>query len=42
MTSHHNLFVSAAHTEADLQRAWDIFDEALKKVRLADITVNPA
>jgi len=29
MTSHHNLFVSAAHTDEDLQRTWEVFDEAL-------------
>ncbi|MFP6581203.1 MAG: aminotransferase class III-fold pyridoxal phosphate-dependent enzyme [Candidatus Hydrogenedentota bacterium] len=29
MTSHHNLFVSAAHTEADIQRTWEIFEDAL-------------
>lgn len=29
LASHHNLFVSAAHTDEDVQRAWDIFDDAL-------------
>jgi len=29
LTSHHNLFVSAAHTEEDVQRTWDIFEDAL-------------
>lgn len=29
MTSHHNLFVSAAHTDADLERTWEVFAEAL-------------
>lgn len=33
LTSHHNLFVSAAHTDEDLSRSWDIFDEAIKKAR---------
>lgn len=32
LTSHHNLFVSAAHTDRDLERSWDIFAEAIKKV----------
>ncbi len=32
ITPHHNLFVSAAHTDEDAQRTWDIFDEALKAV----------
>ena len=29
LTSHHNLFVSAAHTEEDVQRTFDIFEDAL-------------
>lgn len=29
MASHHNLFVSAAHTDEDLERTWEVFDEAL-------------
>ncbi|HIA48248.1 MAG TPA: aminotransferase class III-fold pyridoxal phosphate-dependent enzyme [Candidatus Hydrogenedentes bacterium] len=29
MTSHHNLFVSAAHTDEDVQKTWDIFEDAL-------------
>ena len=33
LASHHNLFVSAAHTDEDLSRSWDIFDEAIKKAR---------
>jgi glutamate-1-semialdehyde 2,1-aminomutase len=38
LTSHHNLFVSAAHTEEDLERSWVIFEDALKKARaLVDI-----
>jgi glutamate-1-semialdehyde 2,1-aminomutase len=32
MTSHHNLFVSAAHTDEDIQRSWEIFDSAIKNV----------
>ncbi len=32
MTSHHNLFVSAAHGEAELTRIWEVFDAALKTV----------
>jgi glutamate-1-semialdehyde 2,1-aminomutase len=35
LTSHHNLFLSSAHTDQDLERSWAIFDEALKKVRAA-------
>ena len=30
LNSHHNLFVSAAHTDEDVQRTFDIFDDALK------------
>lgn len=33
MTSHHNLFVSAAHTDEDLQTTWDIFDRALTDLK---------
>jgi len=33
ITSHHNLFVSAAHTDADLQRTWEVFDEALAALK---------
>ena len=33
MASHHNLFVSAAHTEQDLEQTFAIFDEALAAVR---------
>ncbi len=32
-TSHHNWFVSAAHTDEDLQRTWDIADEAFKVIK---------
>ncbi len=32
-TSHHNWFVSAAHTDKDLQRTWDIADDAFKAVK---------
>lgn len=32
LTSHHNLFVSAAHTEDDVQQTWAIFEDALKVV----------
>ncbi len=31
--SFHNHFVSTAHTEADLQRTWDIVDDAFKALR---------
>jgi glutamate-1-semialdehyde aminotransferase len=31
-TSHHNWFLSTAHTDEDLQRTWDIFDDTLKAV----------
>ena len=34
MASHHNLFVSAAHSGEDLERAFAIFDEALAAVRV--------
>ena len=33
ITSHHNLCVSAAHTDADLQRTWEVFDEALAALK---------
>jgi glutamate-1-semialdehyde 2,1-aminomutase len=33
MASHHNLFISAAHSDADLQRTWDVFGDALKALR---------
>jgi glutamate-1-semialdehyde 2,1-aminomutase len=32
-TSHHNWFLSTAHTDADIQQTWDIFDDALKAVK---------
>ena len=32
-TSHHNWFVSTAHTDADLQQTWDIADDAFKAVK---------
>ena len=32
MASHHNLFVSAAHSEQDLEQTFAIFDEALATV----------
>jgi len=34
MASHHNLFVSAAHSQEDLEQAFAIFDEALAAVRV--------
>ena len=34
MASHHNLFVSAAHSGEDLEQAFAIFDEALAAVRV--------
>jgi glutamate-1-semialdehyde 2,1-aminomutase len=33
LTSHHNLFVSAAHTEEDIQRSWEIFEDALVSLK---------
>ena len=33
LTSHHNLFVSAAHTEEDLAQSFEIFADALKAVK---------
>ena len=33
LTSHHNLFVSAAHTEEDLVQSFEIFADALKAVK---------
>ena len=32
-TSHHNWFVSAAHTDADIKKTWNIADEAFKVVK---------
>lgn len=32
-TSHHNWFVSVAHTEADIKKTWDIVDDAFKTVK---------
>jgi len=29
LSSHHNWFLSTAHTDEDIQRTWDIFDDAL-------------
>jgi len=31
--SHHNWFISAAHTDQDIQRTWDILDDAFKAVK---------
>ena len=36
MASHHNLFVSAAHSGEDLEQAFAIFDEALAAVRVGN------
>ncbi len=33
ITSHHNLFLSAVHSDEDLNRSWSIFEEAIKTVR---------
>ncbi|HBW83150.1 MAG TPA: glutamate-1-semialdehyde 2,1-aminomutase [Gammaproteobacteria bacterium] len=33
LTSHHNLFVSAAHTEGDLAQSFEIFEDALKATK---------
>ncbi len=32
-TSHHNWFVSTAHTDQDIKRTWDIADDAFKAVK---------
>ena len=32
-TSHHNWFVTTAHSDEDLQRTWDICDDAFKAVK---------
>jgi len=32
-TSHHNWFVSTAHTDEDIQRTWDICDDAFKVIK---------
>ncbi len=31
-TSHHNWFISTAHTDADIQRTWDIAEDAFKAI----------
>ncbi len=33
LTSHHNLFVSAAHTDEDLEQTWYVFDEVLASLK---------
>lgn len=32
-TSHHNWFLSVAHTDEDIQRTWDIVDDAFKALK---------
>ena len=32
-TPHHNWFVSTAHSDADLQRTWDIADDAFRALK---------
>lgn len=32
-TSHHNWFISTAHTDEDLQQTWDICDDAFKAIK---------
>jgi len=32
-TSHHNWFISTAHTDADIKKTWNVVDEAFKVVR---------
>lgn len=32
-SSHHNWFISTAHTDADIQRTWDILDDAFKALK---------
>ena len=34
LTSHHNLFISAAHSDDDVDRCWEIFDVALANTRI--------
>jgi glutamate-1-semialdehyde 2,1-aminomutase len=33
LTSHHNWFLSAAHTDDDLQRTWDVCDDVFKMMQ---------
>ncbi|MFK7862949.1 MAG: aminotransferase class III-fold pyridoxal phosphate-dependent enzyme [Pseudohongiellaceae bacterium] len=33
MASHHNLFVSASHTDDDLKTTWDVFDKAFSTLK---------
>jgi glutamate-1-semialdehyde 2,1-aminomutase len=39
-TSHHNWFVSAAHTEEDIQRTWEIAEDAFKAIPAAKASVE--
>ncbi|MBF0117964.1 MAG: aminotransferase class III-fold pyridoxal phosphate-dependent enzyme [Desulfobacterales bacterium] len=32
-TSHHNWFISTAHTDEDIQRTWDIVEDAFKAIK---------
>ena len=32
-TSHHNWFISTAHTDKDIKRTWDIVDDAFKTIK---------
>jgi len=32
-TSHHNWFLSMAHTDADIQKTWEICEEAFKVLK---------
>jgi glutamate-1-semialdehyde 2,1-aminomutase len=32
-TSHHNWFISTAHSDEDIQRTWDIVDDAFKAIK---------
>lgn len=32
MTSHHNLFISTAHSDVDIQQTWEIFEDSIKAV----------
>jgi len=32
-SSHHNWFISTAHTDEDIRRSWEIVDDAFKAVK---------
>jgi glutamate-1-semialdehyde 2,1-aminomutase len=37
LTSHHNWFVSTAHTDEDMRQTWDILDDAFKAIKTPSV-----